>query len=146
MIVADRLIPLLTFRLAKQYYALHIDNVLEVAAMVTVTELPNTAPAFLGMANRHGSALAMIDMRLAFNLSASAINTSTLFVVAKADDNQVGLVVDEIFQVKYIQGTAFSTSHGAGQHISHIISDGDKLYQLLNLKSLLSAYLSHIET
>ena len=143
---SESLIPLLTFRLAKQYYALHIDDVLEVAAMVAVTALPNASDAFLGIANRHGEVLSMIDMRMAFNLDTAEVNTSSLFIVAQTDAKRVGLVVDEIFQVKYLPRTTFSTMHGAGQHITHIISDGDRLYQLLNLKSLLSVYLSHIET
>lgn len=145
MNTADELVPLLTFRLAQQLYALRLENVLEVAAMVTVTELPDTSPAYLGIANRHGAALPMIDLRHAFKLKAEAINTSTLFIVAKVEDKLVGLLVDEIFQVKYIHGAAFSTTHGAGQHISHIISDAGKLYQLINLNSLLTAFLSHIE-
>ena len=145
MSIPNGLVPLLTFRLAKQYYALRIEHVVEVAAMVAVTELPNTRSANLGIANRHGQALPMLDMRHAFKLPAESVNTSTLFIVAKSEEQLVGLVVDEIFQVKYIQGTAFSTSHGAGEHISHVISDSGKLYQLINLSSLLRAFLSHIE-
>lgn len=146
MSISNGLVPLLTFRLAKQYYALSLENVIEVAAMVAVTALPNTSPAYLGIANRHGEALAMLDLRHAFQLAAGSVNPSTLFIVAKDKDIQVGLLVDEIFQVKYIHETAFSTSHGGGAHISHIISDGGKLYQLINLSSLLKTFLSHIET
>jgi chemotaxis signal transduction protein len=141
---ADTRIPLLTFRLATQYYALAVDNVLEVAVMVAVTQLPDTSSAFLGIANRHGEALPMLDLRHSFNLAAEAISTSTLFIVAESQNKRLGLIVDEIFQVKYIQEAAFDASHSAGRHISYIISDGERLYQQLDLISLMATYLSHI--
>lgn len=146
MSTADSYIPLLTFRLAKQFYALAVDNVIEVAAMVAVTQLPDTSAAFLGIANRHGEALPMLDLRHSFNLPTEAINTSTLFIVVETQNKRFGLIVDEIFQVKYIQETAFQAAHREGRHISYVISDGERLYQQLDLTSLLAAYLNNIPT
>jgi purine-binding chemotaxis protein CheW len=146
MSTADERIPLLTFRLAHQYYALALDNVIEVAAMVAVTNLPDTSPAFLGIANRHGEPLPMLDMRHAFNLPAATIAVSTLFIVAEIQKTRLGLVVDEIFQVKYMQEAVFQTIYGAGKHISHVISDGDHLYQLIDLASLSQNYLNSMQS
>ena len=49
--------PVLTFRLATQQYGLPIDQVLEVAAMVALTTVPDAPPEMMGLANRHGEVL-----------------------------------------------------------------------------------------
>jgi purine-binding chemotaxis protein CheW len=135
-----------TFRLADQYYALPIMNVLEVAAMMTLSKIPNAPEALLGMVNRHGEALPMLDLRTAFNLAATPPDESTLFIVAQNDTVQIGLVVDEIFQVKYLNEAAFKSAQAAGRYITHIISDGQTLYQQIGLKALLADYLTHIQS
>ena len=55
-------IAILTFRLAEQFYALPIMNVLEVAAMMTLSTMPDSHPAIIGMANRQGEALPIIHV------------------------------------------------------------------------------------
>ena len=138
-------LAILTFRLANQYYALPIMNVLEVAAMMSLTKIPNAPEELLGIANRHGEVLPMLDLRIAFSLEAAPIDLSTLFIVAQSDDLRVGLIVDEIFQVKYIDQRAIQEAHGAGDYISHIISDNQTLYQQMTLQALLEDYPVYIQ-
>jgi purine-binding chemotaxis protein CheW len=80
----ETLHPVLTFRLANQHYALPIEQVLEVAAMVSITTVPDAPPAMLGLANRHGEVLPIIDMRKAFRLPTSEITVATMFIVAES--------------------------------------------------------------
>lgn len=141
----DDLQPFLTFRLAEQYYALAIPNVLEVVAMLSLSSIPNAPSALLGIANRHGEALPILDLRIAFNLEAIALDVSTFFIVAQTEVNQVGLVVDEIFQVKYIPKGSIKVAHGTGQYVTHIISDEQILYQQIDLEPLLTQYLAPIK-
>lgn len=137
--------PFLTFRLASQHYALPIVSVLEVAAMMRISQIPNAPSALLGIANRHGDALPILDLRIAFNLHNSELDVSTLFIVAQTEAYRVGLVVDEIFHVKYINKTAIKAAQGTGQYITHVISDAQRLYQQINLETLLTQYLAPIE-
>lgn len=141
----DNLQPFLTFRLAEQYYALAIPNVLEVVAMLSLSSIPNAPSALLGLANRHGEALPILDLRIAFNLKASALDVSTFFIVAQTQTYRVGLVVDEIFQVKYIPKSAIKVAQGTGEYIIHIISDAQMLYQQIDLEPLLVQYLAPIK-
>lgn len=142
----NELIAILTFRLADQFYALPIMNVLEVAAMMTLSTMPDSPPAIIGMINRHGEALPVLDLRVAFNLQVTAPDETTLFIVAQSEIYQLGLIVDEIFQVKYVNETMYKESHGAGSHITHIISDGQSLYQQIDLHALLKTYLTRIQS
>lgn len=137
----ETLHPVLTFRLATQHYALSVNQVLEVAAMVELTTVPDAPPEMLGIANRHGEVLPVIDLRETFKLPTKPITVSTLFIVADVKNKYIGLVVDEIFQVKYIREGALKPTHGAGQYITHIVGDGESLFQLLNVTPLLAKYL-----
>lgn len=136
----------LTFRLADQYYALPIMNVLEVAAMMKLTQIPDAPEAVQGVANRHGEVLPIIDLRIAFKVKATPPDISTLFIVAQSAETSVGLIVDEIFQVRYLPQSAFKPVQGAGRYISHIISHGEKIFQQMTLDTFLRDYLSHIQS
>lgn len=138
-------IPILTFKLANQHYALPIENVLEVAAMLSVSRLPNAPQEVLGIVNRHGEALLMLDLRLAFQLDAAPFDVSTLFIVAQHDEYRVGLVVDEIYQVRYVDTKAVKAAHGAGMYIKRTISSEQMLYQEIDLDNLLQRYMKHIQ-
>jgi purine-binding chemotaxis protein CheW len=133
--------PLLVFRLAHQHYALKVEQVLEVAAMVTLTTVPDAPPAMLGLANRHGAVLPMIDLRQVFKLPAAAMSVATLFIVAEVQEQRIGLVVDEVFQVKYVTEGALKPTHGAGRYVTHLLGDGETLVQLLDVTPLLLTYL-----
>lgn len=133
--------PLLTFRLANQHYALAIEQVLEVAAMVAVTTMPDAPPEILGLANRHGDAFPIIDLRQVFRLPAVDLTVSTMFIVADVKNQHIGLVIDEVFQVKYIMEEALKPTHGAGRYVTHIVSDGDVVFQLIDITPLLVTYL-----
>lgn len=124
-----------------QQYALPVEQVLEVAAMVIVTTLSDTPPEMLGLANRHGEVLHILDLRKVFKLPAAPINASTLFIVAEVGHKRVGLVVDEVYQVKYILDEAYRPTQGAGHTITHIVGDGESLFQLIDVAPILATYL-----
>lgn len=134
-------LPLLTFRLADQHYALRIGHVLEVAAMVQMETIANAHDAVLGMANRHGEPIVMLDLRILFGFSAIPIDINTLFIVAQTHDTPIGLVVDEIEQVRYVDSAALRPAQAAGAHITHLISnDAGRLFQLIDLDGLLNTF------
>jgi chemotaxis signal transduction protein len=134
------LIPVLTFRLDDQTYALHIDYVVEVMAMVTVQSVAGARPEVLGMVNRHGVPMILLDMRLALGKQAAGtIDASTLFVVVMQGDRYAGLVVDEIYQVDYLQ--QLSPAPQGAHLIFGIASDHDSMVQLIAVDAVLAAYL-----
>lgn len=130
-------IAILTFRLGEQQYALPVTDVVEVGAMVELTTLPDASPVLLGIANRHGNALPILDLRQCFGLPPLQIATSTLFIMVEYIGQAVGLVVDEVYQVRYVQPEQFTTTPGAGRFVKTIINDGTDLIQLISLAPLL---------
>lgn len=135
----------LAFRLANQFYALKIENVIEVVAMMSLSTQQTEDVAVAGMVNRHGEAIPMLDLRRVFKVTASPPDESTLFIVAQRKDVIVGLIVDEIIQVKYIDTSMNRDAHGAGKYIRTIISDGKALYQQISMTALLGEFLPRFQ-
>lgn len=134
-------IPILTFSLGTRLYGLLIDDVVEVAAMVELMPIVDARPEFLGVVNRQGSVLPMLDLRLILGHEHQPISLTTLFVVASAKERLVGLVVDEVHQVEYVASNQWQTSHTAGKFIRGIISYKTALMQIIDPSPLVAAYL-----
>jgi purine-binding chemotaxis protein CheW len=130
----------LTFRLSGQDYALPIDNVIEIAAMVEVTRIAGAASSLLGVVNRHGTPIPMLDLRMVLEQPASPVDASMLFIVAQFENRSVGLVVDEVLQVEY---TA-DWSHESTRYIEGIIIQRGRLIQIVSLQRVLTAHLPEV--
>lgn len=134
-------LPYLIFRLGGYHYGLSIDYVVEVAAMVEVVPLAGGTPALMGVANRHGSILPMLDMRVIFGQSAAQIDTTTLFVVVQHNTIMAGLVVDEIQQIVYL--SARPHAHDSVQYIEGVLTQQEQIVQLVALPQVLKAHIPH---
>ena len=138
-------LPFLTFNLAAQFYALLVEDVVEVAAMVERMPVPDSPPEVLGIVNRHGTPLLLIDLRMIFKHSAGPITSTTMFVVAgRAGEQQIGLVVDEVHQVEYVDKPQFQELSTSGKYIRGIISYRSQLIPVVSLAALLDAFLSRL--
>lgn len=136
-----RLLPFLTFRLGEQSYALPIEQVVEVAAMVEVTTIAGAPPALLGAANRHGSVLPLVDLRQVFNQPVNPVDDSTLFIVVVLGERQAGLVVDEVYQVAYFNPQQVAASPLSETYISSVLTYREHLIQIVALPALLASFL-----
>jgi purine-binding chemotaxis protein CheW len=134
------IVPVLTFMLGEQYYAFRIEDVVEVASMVELVTIPGTRPEVLGLANRHGTALLILDLRRIMAGEAPPVDATALFVVAQQGEQIAGLVVDEVHQVEYIPVQRINQVHTAGPYIRGIISYEERLIQILALGPLLADY------
>jgi purine-binding chemotaxis protein CheW len=134
-------VPVLSFRLDQQEYALPVDDVVEVAALVELTRVTGSAPEVLGVANRHGTVLPMLDLRQVLDTPDSPLDATTLFIVGRHDDQMLGLVVDEVQQVEFIPLASAHKSSTSGRHIRGIISYKQRMLQIIDLASLVNEYL-----
>jgi len=116
--VSDNDIAVLTLSLGTQAYALPISDVVEVAAMVTLTDIADPRPALLGMANRHGDVLPILDLRRMMNQPTPPITSATLFIVVHHEGNHFGLVTTAVHQVVYLSPSTFYHPQTAGKHIT----------------------------
>ena len=135
--------PFLIFTIGEQRYALRIEDVVEVSSMVELMNMPTAQPEIIGVANRHGTPLPMLDLRQVFGHDHTEITASTLFVVAQSNDEQmIGLVVDMIHQVEYIENAQLNRTSGAGKFIHGIINSNNILTQVVDIEMLLNVYFS----
>lgn len=133
-------VPVLTITLGEQFYALLIEDVVEVASMVELVNVIDSRPEFLGIANRHGTPLPILDLRVLLGQPAKPIDTNTLFVVVQHQGNFYGLVVDNVQQVEYVIASEINKSTGSGNYIRGIISNRQRLIQIVALAPILSPY------
>lgn len=137
-------LPFLTFNLDTQFYGLLVEDVIEVAAMVERMPVPDSPPEVLGIINRHGTPLLLIDLRMIFNQKAQPITSATLFVVTGRGQEQLGLVVDEVHQVEYVDKPQFQELSTSGKYIRGIISYRSQLIPVVSLAALLESFMSRL--
>ena len=140
--VPDEFVPVLTFSLGDQRYALLIEDVVEVAAMVDLVKIADSRPEVLGVVNRHGTPLPLFDLRAVFGQPSAPPTDATLFVVVDDGSRMAGLVLDEIHQVVYLIAEQLRGPSAAEGYIRCIISHKDELVQVIALKPLLAAYVT----
>ncbi|MCA9914424.1 MAG: chemotaxis protein CheW [Anaerolineae bacterium] len=133
------LLPVLPLRCDVHNYALPLESVVEVAAMVALVPVPGASDALLGLANRGGEALPILSLRALVGLAPRSLDAQTMFVVVQAGDAQFGLVADEVEPVRYYPQNAWKRMERAGHWVSHTISEQGKLTQVLHAVSLMSA-------
>lgn len=135
-------LPILTFSLGDHLYGLLIEDVVEVSAMVEVTPLPDAPPEVTGIVNRHGAMLPLVDLRLVFKQSATPITSSSLFIVGAGGGQHIGLVVDEVHQVEYVDALQMSDMPSAGRYLHGVINHQSSLIPILALPPLLAAFVN----
>jgi purine-binding chemotaxis protein CheW len=132
--------PALTFRLGEQIYAFPLDHVVEVAAMVELIMISESPPDVLGMANRHGELIPIIDLRQMMGLSALAIGLNTLFIVVKYETTLLGVVVDDILRVEYLPMKQLQQTGTWGKYIEGLMSHHQQTIQFIALKAVMARY------
>jgi purine-binding chemotaxis protein CheW len=135
-------VAVLMFNIGDGVYALSIDDIVEVAAMVELANVPDAAPEILGVANRHGTILPMLDLRRVFKQSAAMTTPSTLFIVVQHGARRAGLVVDDVQQVEYLNANEFERAAVPGRYIRGIISYKSQLIQVISLVPLWESFLA----
>jgi chemotaxis signal transduction protein len=132
--------PILTFDVGGEEYGLPIEDVLEVAAMVELRPLSDAPPEILGIADRHGSILLLLDLRQLIRQESSAVTPATLFIVAGQETRCIGLVVDDVYQVEYINSAQISQASITGKYIRGIINHKSRLIQTISLAALWTVF------
>jgi purine-binding chemotaxis protein CheW len=132
--------PVLIFNVGDDHYALPIEDVLEVAAMVELTPVSDAPPEVLGIADRHGMVLPMLDLRKVFKGEAEPVTASTLFIVARRENKYSGLVVDDIDQVEYVSQAQLTEASITGKYIRGIMNHKSRLIQIVSLSALWTVF------
>lgn len=146
----------LTFKLDNEVFALDVATVREVLDFTTVTKIPRTPEFMRGVINLRGSVVPVVDLRLAFGMSATEKTVNTCIIVMEVrlegETTIIGALADSVEEVIDLEpeqiesapklGTSIRTDfiQGMGKRENHflMILDIDRVFsadQLLELRS-----------
>jgi len=140
MMMSNLNFPALTFRLGEQQYAIRLDAVVEVGAMMELIKIVESPSEMLGMANRHGELVPIIDLRQLLGLPSLSIGLNTLFIVVKYEATLLGVVVDDIQRVDYLPIKQLQQTSTWGKYIEGIMSYQAQTIQFIAVSALVARY------
>jgi purine-binding chemotaxis protein CheW len=147
----------LTFKLDHEVFALDVATVREVLDFTTVTKIPRTPEFMRGVINLRGSVVPVVDLRLAFGMTATEKTVSTCIVVVElcleGETTVMGALADSVEEVIDLEpdqiqpapklGTSIKTDfiRGMGKRESQflMILDIDRVFSADQLAGLQSA-------
>lgn len=139
---------LVVFRLGNETFGADISQVREIIRVGSITTIPQ-APDFIhGVINLRGQVTTVINLRRRLGMPDRAADSNTRIVVVEADHGTVGMMVDSVTEVKYINGSQiepFSGLLAGGDRQSCILGVcklKDHLLILVDLKQALEGVVS----
>jgi purine-binding chemotaxis protein CheW len=123
-----------------QQYAIPVSMILEVAALVRVTALPDAPPEVLGVVNRGGEVIPLLDLRRCVGQPVRPLGLSTVFIVVACAGITAGLVVDDIQDVVPLPANAFRLPAQSGPFIQGLAVVGEAPLLVLHVEALLQHF------
>ncbi|RSK28413.1 purine-binding chemotaxis protein CheW [Bacillus sp. HMF5848] len=130
------------FSLQNQLVALTIEEVLEIIQLKKMTEVPGVANYILGMINLRGSIIPVVSLHNRYRINEFAVTKRSRIVVVQFVNESIGLLVDEVKMVTFIENTNISPTLKEFDVLEKECFKGfakvnDKLIGILNLEKLL---------
>jgi purine-binding chemotaxis protein CheW len=140
---ADPLVELLVFSLGSEEYALPVPQLREIVMPPPLSEVPRADVTVLGVTMLRGEVVPVFDPRPRLKLPARPAPTGhTRVIIADAGEGPLGLWVDAVAQVLRVRRSALESPPpglaGEAEALAHLGRRGDKLFGVLDLKTLLA--------
>ncbi len=97
--VDSEVIQLVSFMLDEVEYGVDILRVHEILRYPDITRLPNTPDFIKGVINLRGNVIPVVDVRIRFGFPKGTVTDLTRIIVVETGGKQVGLLVDNVYQV-----------------------------------------------
>jgi len=101
----DLLGKYLTFMIDDTLYGIELLYVIEILSIQAITRVPGVPAHIKGIFNLRGQIVPVIDMRLRFNKPEKEYDERTCIIVVDYNDNQVGLIVDQVAEVLSLESS-----------------------------------------
>lgn len=126
------------FSLGNSKYALDIKHVLEVMKLPNLDypqKLPNN---FIGILNYNNITINILDLRFYLDIAVTPYDISNKLLIVKTDESIMGLIVQEIGNVKFLDKTQIEHLPYMDENklINYIHHDSDSSISVINLYSL----------
>lgn len=142
--LAAREEQLVVFCLANELYGVEIGRVQEIIRMQNITRVPGAAHYIEGVINLRGRVVPVIDLRKRLNMPAPELTKESRIVVANVGDSIVGMMVDKVSEVLWVNAEAIepptvAAAGGDASCMRGIAKVGDCLIILLELERVLAS-------
>lgn len=137
----------LTFQISKEDFGIDISDVIEIVGIQKITEVPDMPDYIRGVINLRGKVIAVMDVRLRFNMEPRDYDDRTCVIVVTVGDLTVGLLVDRVNEVVEIAENLIENApptQSEDQYIKGLGKIGDEVKILLDVPNLVKNY--HLES
>ncbi|MBC8061485.1 MAG: purine-binding chemotaxis protein CheW [Clostridiaceae bacterium] len=141
--MSEKELKILIFGLNDELFATDIMDVERILGYEVPTKLPDAPDYVVGVINYQGSILPVISLAKKFNLSSKAIDEDTKIVVAKQNDEKIGVIVENVSEVRdvnraNIEAPPVVVSGISKRYMNGIIKLDNKIILFLNLSNILT--------
>jgi purine-binding chemotaxis protein CheW len=133
---------LVVFRLGNEEYGADISQVREIIKTSLITSIPQAPDYVQGVINLRGQVTTVVNLRKKLGLPERAVDSNSRIVVVEVDSNIVGMMVDSVTEVKYINGdqvepfSSFLSGNNLHSYILGVCKLKDHLLILVDLKKI----------
>ncbi len=92
----------LVFGISTEVYGVEIAYVKEIIKICGITKVPHTPHYMKGIINLRGDIIPVVNVRDRFGLETKDYDERTCIIVLNYEDSTVGLIVDQVNEVMYI--------------------------------------------
>lgn len=101
-------------------FAIELEQVIEIVEYANITCVPETPEYIAGVINLRGHVVPVIDMRVRFMKKAKADNDRRCIIIVNFEDNQLGLVVDNVVDLIQLEDENLSEPPQVGNDYAHV--------------------------
>ena len=146
----------LSFKLGDELFAVHVSKVLNILEMVPITRVPKSHETIVGVINLRGSVLAVVDIRMKFDLAESEYTKDTCILVLQVviDEEIVdaGAIVDSVHSVLEVDENQILPPPTVGvkyksEFVTGMVKEDGKFVMILDIDKIfaLENYLTAVE-
>lgn len=139
----DKEVKVLIFSINNEYYATDIMEVERILGYEEPTKMPESPQFVEGVINYEGNILPVVSLGSRFNLSYNSAQYDRKIIVAKQSKSKIGIIVDQVSEVKDINRESIETPPEVAAGISKrylkgLIKIDGKIILFLNLATILT--------
>lgn len=141
--MSEKELKMLIFGLNDELFATDIMDIERILGYEQPTKIPDAPDFVIGVINYQGSILPVISIAKKFGLNTKGITDDTKIIVAKENENRIGVVVENVSEVKDINMEDIESppevvSGVSKRYLNGIIKLESKIILFLNLSNILT--------
>jgi len=131
---------ILTFRIEKKRFALHLNMIDQVLRALAITKLTDSPEFIEGVIDYFGEVIAVVNLRKRFGYPLEELKLSDRFIIVKTKNKKIALIVDEVERVVLPEPQDLFNSKDidAGLKFLNILRDDAGIVLIYDFESLLS--------